>query len=345
MLASIAKDVFGRYKTMRGFHVRRRWGWDCHGLPIENMIEKRLGLKSKKDIEAMGVEKFNETCRSAVLETADAWKDYIERIGRWVEFDNAYMTMDNSFMESVWWALKQMWDKELIYEGRKVLMYCPRCETPLAKAEVAMDNSYKTITEEVVTVKFKVKNPEKNNLPDNTCILAWTTTPWTLPSNVALAVNKDIDYQLVKQGEETLILAKDRTVYLGLSDSPQHLSKKSSDLVASQRQTFLRDVAASSAGEFKGKDLVGLEYEPLYEIPAVKNSGKKSRYVVSADFVTTEDGTGIVHIAPMHGEDDYNVGVRYDLPIIPLLDSNGHFNKDAPEFIQGFYLKKRGEIC
>ena len=134
----------------------------------------------------MGVEKFNETCRSAVLETAGAWKEYIERVSRWVEFDNAYMTMDNSFMESVWWALKQMWDKELIYEGRKVLMYCPRCETPLAKAEVAMDNSYKTITEEAVTVKFKVKNPEKNNLPDNTCILAWTTTPWTLPSNVAL---------------------------------------------------------------------------------------------------------------------------------------------------------------
>ena len=153
-------------------------------------------------------------------------------------------------------------------------------------------------------------------------------------------VNKDIDYQLVKQGEETLILAKDRTVYLGLSDSPQHLSKKSSDLVASQRQTFLRDVAASSAGEFKGKDLVGLEYEPLYEIPAVKSSGKKSHYVVLADFVNTEGGTGIVHIAPMHGEDDYNVGVQYNLPTIPLLDSSGHFQQRSAGIYSRFLFEK-----
>jgi len=314
LLSSIAKDVFCRYKTMRGYHVRRRWGWDCHGLPIENMIEKRLGLKSKKDIEAVGVEKFNETCRSAVLETADAWKEYIERVGRWVEFDNAYMTMDNSFMESVWWALKQLWDKELIYEGRKVLMYCPRCETPLAKAEVAMDNSYKTVTEEAATVKFKVKNPKKHSLPGNTYFLAWTTTPWTLPSNVALAVKEEIDYCLVEQDKENYILAKERLEVL--------------------KEGY------KVSQEFKGKKLVGMEYEPLYDIPAVKNSGKKSHYVVSADFVTTEDGTGVVHIAPMHGEDDYNIGVRYDLPIAPLLDQNGHFNKEAPEFIQGFYLKK-----
>jgi len=314
LLSSIAKDVFCRYKTMRGYHVRRRWGWDCHGLPIENMIEKRLGLKSKKDIEAIGVEKFNETCRSAVLETADAWKEYIERVGRWVEFDNAYMTMDNSFMESVWWALKQLWDKELIYEGRKVLMYCPRCETPLAKAEVAMDNSYKTVTEEAVTVKFKVKNPKKHSLPENTYFLAWTTTPWTLPSNVALAVKEEIDYCLVEQDKENYILAKERLEVL--------------------KEGY------KVSQEFKGKKLVGLEYEPLYDIPAVKNSGKKAHYVVSADFVTTEDGTGIVHIAPMHGEDDYNVGVRYDLPIIPLLDQSGHYNDNAPEIVRGFYLKK-----
>ena len=314
LLSSIAKDVFCRYKTMRGYHVRRRWGWDCHGLPIENMIEKRLGLKSKKDIEAMGVEKFNETCRSAVLETADAWKEYIERVGRWVEFDNAYMTMDNSFMESVWWALKQLWDKELIYEGRKVLMYCPRCETPLAKAEVAMDNSYKTVTEEAVTVKFKVKNPKKDSLPENTYFLAWTTTPWTLPSNIALAIKEEIDYCLIEQDKENYILAKERLAVL------------------KEGYKVLQ--------EFKGKKLVGIEYEPLYDIPAVKNSNKKFYYVVSADFVTTEDGTGIVHIAPMHGEDDYNVGVRYDLPIVPLLDQSGHYNNNAPEIVRGSYLKK-----
>ena len=317
LLASIVKDIFGRYKTMRGFNVRRRWGWDCHGLPIENMIEKRLGLKTKKDIEAMGVEKFNETCRSAVLETAGAWKEYIERVGRWVEFDNSYMTMDNSFMESVWWALKQIWDKGLLYEGLKVLMYCPRCETPLAKAELAMDNSYKTMTEEAVTVKFKIKPGQKIGdwaTDDNTYLLAWTTTPWTLAGNTALAVNEEVDYCLVKNGKENYILAKDRAASLGSSDS--------------------------SGSEFKGKNIIGLKYEPLYEISAIKNSGKKAHHVVSADFVTTEEGTGIVHIAPMHGEDDYNAGVKYNLPIIPLIDASGHFNENAPAFIQEFYLKK-----
>ena len=327
LLSSIAKDVFCRYKTMRGFHVRRRWGWDCHGLPIENMIEKRLGLKSKKDIEAMGVEKFNEACRSAVLETADAWKEYISKIGRWVEFDDAYKTMDNSFMESVWWALKQIWDKGLLYEGRKVLPYCPRCETPLAKAEIAMDNSYKTVTDEAVIVKFKLKPGQKIGewtTDDNAYILAWTTTPWTLPSNMALAVNEEIDYVAVEQGEEKYILAEKR-----------------SDVLKNEYKALQK---------IKGKDLLNFEYEPLYEISAVKNSGsprkdlgeagKKSHYVVLADFVTTEDGTGVVHIAPMHGEDDYNVGVQYNLPMIPLLDQSGHFNDNAPEIVRGFYIKK-----
>ena len=317
LLSSVAKDLFCRYKTMQGFHVRRRWGWDCHGLPIENMIEKKLGLKSKKDIEAMGVEKFNETCRSAVLETADAWKEYISKIGRWVEFDDAYKTMDNSFMESVWWALKQIWDKGLLYEGRKVLPYCPRCETPLAKAEIAMDNSYKTVTDEAVTVKFKLKSGQKIGnwtTDDSTYILAWTTTPWTLPGNVALAVNEEIEYCLVDNGEEKYILAKER---LAVLKEGYKISQ-----------------------EFKGKDLLNLEYESLYETPAVKNSNKKYHYVVLADFVTTEDGTGVVHIAPMHGEDDYNVGVQYDLPMIPLLDQTGHFNDSAPEIVRGFYLKK-----
>lgn len=317
LLSSVAKDLFCRYKTMRGYHVRRRWGWDCHGLPIENMIEKRLGLKNKKDIEAMGVEKFNEACRSAVLETADAWKEYVSKIGRWVEFDDAYMTMDNSFMESVWWALKQIWDKELLYEGRKVLPYCPRCETPLAKAEVAMDNSYKNITDEATTIKFKLKAGQKIGewtTDDNAYILAWTTTPWTLPGNTALAVSEEFDYCLVGYGKENYILAKERLAVL-----------------KEEYKIFQ---------EFNGKFLVGLEYEALYEISAVKNSGKKSHYVVSAEFVTTEDGTGVVHIAPMHGEEDYGVGVQCDLPMIPLLDQTGHFNDNAPEFVRGFYLKK-----
>lgn len=319
LLASIAKDVFGRYKTMQGYHVRRRWGWDCHGLPIENMIEKRLGLKSKKDIETMGIEKFNEICRSAVLETAGDWKKYIERIGRWVDFDNSYKTMDNDYIESVWWALKQIWDKGLLYEGRKVLMYCPRCETPLAKAEVAMDNSYKTATVEAITVKFKLKPGQKigNWITDeSTYILAWTTTPWTLPGNIALAVNSDVGYCLIgnNQNQEKYILAKSISATLKI------------------KYKILK--------EFNGGSLSGLTYEPLYEILAVKNSGKKSHHVIRGGFVTDEEGTGVVHINPMHGEDDYDIGVKYDLPVIPLLDQGGRFNNDAPEFIRGFYLKK-----
>ncbi|MBM2818147.1 MAG: isoleucyl-tRNA synthetase, isoleucyl-tRNA synthetase, partial [Parcubacteria group bacterium] len=329
LLSSIAKDVIPRYKTMRGYHVRRRWGWDCHGLPIENMIEKRLGLKSKKEIEAMGVGKFNDTCRSAVLETAHDWKNYVERIGRWVHFDNSYMTMDNSYIESVWWALKEIHKKDLLYEGRKVLMYCPRCETPLAKAEVAMDNSYKIVTEEALTVKFKLYPGHKVGdwgTDDSMYVLAWTTTPWTLPSNVALAINQELVY-----------------CKLNLKSKISNLKNEDKEneyiILAKERLSILSE-PYDIVDEFFGEKLVGLEYEPLYEISAVKSSEKKSHYVVSADFVTTEDGTGVVHIAPMHGEDDYSVGVKYDLPMFPLLDQSGHFNESAPEFIKGFYIKK-----
>ncbi len=340
LLSSIAKDVIPRYKTMQGHHVRRRWGWDCHGLPIENMIEKRLGLKTKKEIEAIGVGKFNETCRSAVLETADDWKNYVDRIGRWVDFDNAYMTMDNSYIESVWWALKEIHKKDLLYEGRKVLMYCPRCETPLAKAEVAMDNSYKTVTEEAMTVKFKLKSGQKIGdwtTDDSSYILAWTTTPWTLPSNVALAINEEIDYVLVQVFKQSHTLQINESAPLA-KDFP------SANYIIAKNKW--EEVVEEKIGgnvkknKFKGKKLVGLEYEPLYEILAVKNSDKKSHYVVSADFVTTLDGTGVVHIAPIYGEEDYNIGLKNNLPMVPFLDQSGHFNENAPEFIKGFYLKK-----
>lgn len=314
LLSSVIKDVIPRYKTMRGFYVRRRWGWDCHGLPIEHMVEKELGLKTKKDVEAMGVEQFNRACRESVLRYTREWKDTIERIGRWVEFENAYKTMDATYMESVWWALKQLHEKELLYEGRKVLLYCPRCETPLAKAEVAMDNSYKDITEESVTVKFKVCEPEAHGLPENTYLLAWTTTPWTLPGNVALAVGKDIEYALVTQGGGVLVVAE----------------KLAKDI-------FGDEVVIQKV--IKGKDLISLEYEPLFDISAVKNTGKKAWYVADADFVSTEEGTGIVHTAVIYGEDDYNLGKRIDLPMVPLLDASGRFNQDAPESIRGMYFK------
>ncbi|MFA5888931.1 MAG: class I tRNA ligase family protein [Candidatus Paceibacterota bacterium] len=318
LLGSIAKDLIPRYKTMRGYSVRRRWGWDCHGLPIENLVEKKLGLKHKKDIEEMGIEKFNEECRSQVLTYVHDWKVYIDRVARWVDFEGSYKTMDSSYTESIWWALKQMNDKGLLYEGRKVLLYCPRCETPLSKAEIAMDNSYKDITEEAVTIKFKIKNPEKHKLPQNTYLLAWTTTPWTLPGNVALAVGNDIEYQVMKKGQETYVVS-----------------------TQVWKQGILGEFGNLAIGDVrKGADLVGLEYEPLYEIPVVKNSGKKAWYVTSADFVNTEEGTGIVHTAVIYGEDDYQLGLKVDLPMVPLLLPNGEFNNEAPEFIRGMYVKK-----
>jgi isoleucyl-tRNA synthetase len=316
LLSSVIKDVVPRYKTMRGFRVHRRWGWDCHGLPIENMIEKELGLKSKKDILEIGIAIFNEACRKSVLRYARDWKKYVERIGRWVHFESAYMTMDNSYIESVWWFLKNMHDKELLYEGRKVLLYCPRCETPLAKAEVAMDNSYQDVTEESVYVKFKIKNPEKHNLPQNTSLLAWTTTPWTLPSNMALAVGKNIHYVVVKTQEENhLVFAKDR------------------------RDALYRD--AEVVKELTGEELLGISYEPLFLLEKVAIAKKtKMHTVLPADFVTTEDGAGIVHIAPMYGEDDYQLGLANDLPMVPLLDASGHFTHDAPKQVAGDYFKK-----
>lgn len=312
ILSSTTKDVFGRYKTMQGFYVRRRWGWDCHGLPIENLVEKELGVSGKKDIEEkIGVAKFNQVCRDKVLTYIHEWKKMVDRIGRWVDFDNSYKTMNSTYMESVWWALKTLWDKGLVYEGKKVLMYCPHCETPVSKAEVSMDNSYRDVTEEAVTVKFPITNSQ---FP-NTYILAWTTTPWTLPGNVALAVGEKIMYVLASVGGEKYILA------------------------AELASTVLRGQECKIEKEFLGKELVGLEYEPLYEIPAAKALGKKGWYVVPADFVTTQDGTGIVHTAVMYGEDDYNLGLKLDLPATQLLDSKGVFNKEAPQFIRGKYFK------
>lgn len=311
LLSSIIKDVVPRYKTMRGYKVRRRWGWDTHGLPIENLVEKELGLKTKKEIEEIGIAKFNETARSFVLRYVHDWKRYIDRIGRWVDYENSYKTMDNTYIGSVWWALKEMDTKGLLYEGKKVLMYCTHCETPLAKAEIAADNTYKDITEEAITVKFKVKPGQKVgdwDVTDNTYILAWTTTPWTLPGNVALAVGTDIEYLLTQYQGVTLISAT------GSGITGNDIGKK-----------------------VRGRDLIGIEYEPVFDVPQLKS--EKSYKVQTADFVTTKDGTGIVHIAPMYGEDDFQLGQREGLPMVQLLNANGTYNDSAPEFIRGIYLR------
>ncbi|MCX6741176.1 MAG: class I tRNA ligase family protein, partial [Candidatus Parcubacteria bacterium] len=319
ILSSVIKDVVPRYWTMKGYSVPRRWGWDCHGLPIENIVEKELKISGKKQIETIGIDKFNETCRSKVLTYTQEWKKMVDRIGRWIDFDNSYKTMDATYMESVWWALKTVWDKGLIYEGRKVLMYCPRCETPVSKAEVAMDDSYKDITEESVTVKFKVKDPQKHDLPSNTYILAWTTTPWTLPANVALAVGKEMIYVLVKQNDQHYLLAHELVDKIITGDYTEE-------------------------NKFTGADLIGLEYEPLIDIPALTKTGKPAWYVTDADFVSTEEGTGVVHTAVVYGEEDYNLGLKKDLPVVPLLDEKGIFNAEAPDLIRGLYFKDSEKV-
>ncbi len=326
ILSSVTKDLFPRFWTMQGKRVRRRWGWDCHGLPIETLVEKELGISGKKQIEEKGVKVFNETARSMVLGYASKWQEMVDRIGRWVEFEDSYKTMDGAYMESVWWALKSAWDKGLIYEGRKVLMYCPRCETPVSNAEIQMDNSYRDVTEKSVIAKFKLKSGQKfgnYTTGDSAYILAWTTTPWTLPGNVALAVGKNIEYTALRiKGEEGLLISASELIEKNFKD-------KETEIVHSR---------------IKGSDLEGLEYEPLYEIEAVKNSGNKAWYVASADFVTTEDGTGVVHTAVIYGEDDFALGMELDLPQVPLLDSSGHYNLEAPEFLKGKFIKDAEEV-
>ncbi|MGH7141591.1 MAG: class I tRNA ligase family protein [Minisyncoccia bacterium] len=330
LLSSIIKDVVPRYKTMRGYRVERRWGWDCHGLPIENLIEKKLGLKTKKDIEKIGIDVFNEAAHDSVLQFEHEWEQYIDRVGRFVDFRNSYKTMDNEYIESVWWALKKLHEKNLLYEGRKVLMYCPHCETPLAKAEIAADNTYKDITEEAVTVKFKLTNPKKIGLTGDVFLIAWTTTPWTLPGNVALAVGKDIQYQIVRRqtldgpGTEYYIAAAERMVNV-LTDNGHF------DLKPDRNSLWL-----------KGSDLVGLQYEPLFDVSALKSD--KSYQVYAADFVNTDEGTGIVHAAVMYGEDDYALGVRENLPQVQLLDAGAHYNDAAPQFVRGEYIKKAEKV-
>ena len=323
ILASVLKDAVPRYWTMQGRYVRRIWGWDCHGLPIENIAEAEIGIKSKNEIEKMGVKKFNDFCRSKVLTYASEWKRTVERIARWTEFDDSYKTMDNDYIESVWWAFKQLYEKGFVYEGEKILMYCPRCATPLSKSEIAMDNSYKTINDSSITVKFKLKE-------EDAFVLAWTTTPWTLPSNLALAVNSDYDYVYVKD-------SLDGTVYV--------LAK---ELIG---RYFKNEEEYKILKIVKGKDLQGKNYEPLFPyFEDAKNAFK----IIVGDFVTAEDGTGIVHIAPAFGEDDYNIGKENGLPLVQPVDDQGKFTDDVVDY-SGEYvfdankkiieaLKKEGKI-
>ncbi len=323
ILGSITKDIYGRFWSMKGHYVRRVWGWDCHGLPIENIAEQGLKINSKDEIEKMGVKKFNDYCRKCVMDYAYEWEKVIDRIGRWVDMKDSYKTMDNEYIESVWWAFKQLWEKGFIYQGERVLMYCPRCSTPLAKAEIAMDNSYKNIKEESVVVKFKLKE-------ENVYALAWTTTPWTLPSNLALAVNPNLDYVYIKDESngETYLMGKDAI------------------------SQFYKDKAGYKiVKEIKGGKLEGKEYEPLF--PYFKDTKNAFKFLVG-DFVTSEDGTGIVHTAPAFGEDDYNVCKKYNIPLVQPVDARGGFTEEIKDFSGRFvhdtnidiikFLKNQGKV-
>jgi len=343
LLQSVIKDAIPRYKTMQGFYVERQWGWDCHGLPIENIVEKELGTKTKKEIVAMGVKKFNDLCRKQIFTFMHEWETIIPRFGRWADMAHPYRTMDFEYMQSEWWAFKELYKKGLIYEDYRSMHICPRCETTLSQGEVS--EGYKDIKDLSATVKFKVKNPEKHGLPANTYILAWTTTPWTLPGNVALAVGKDINYVITEIENENYILAE--KVLDEAQLDPNHSYHNKLGLYAEP----IKDNESQDKNLYKisnvvkGKDLVGLEYEPLFNFYAKDENLKNKENgwkVYVADFVNTEDGTGIVHIAPAFGEDDMKLGKKENLPFVQHVKMDGTFKEETGE-LAGWDLKPRAD--
>jgi isoleucyl-tRNA synthetase len=313
LLQSVIKDAIPRYKTMRGFYVERQWGWDCHGLPIENIVEKQLGTKSKKDIVAMGVKKFNDLCREQIFTFIHEWETVIPRFGRWADMVHPYKTMDFEYMQSEWWAFKELYKKGLIYEDYRSMHICPRCETTLSQGEVA--EGYKDVKDLSAIAKFKILGEP------STYFLAWTTTPWTLAGNVALAVGREIEYAKVKVGEDIFILAKSRI------------------------EEVLKEKQYETMATLKGTDLVGIKYEPLFDF-YVKNRDLKNHEngwkVYAGDFVTTDEGTGIVHIAPAFGTDDMLLGKKENLPFIQHVKMDGTFTQDNGEF-SGLDLKPRAK--
>ena len=297
LLVSTVKDTMGRFHTMKGQRVERRWGWDCHGLPAEVYVEKTLGISNKKEIGTkISVSDYVKECRAAMVRTGTEWEDTIERIGRWVEFKGAYKTMDNNYMESVWWAFKRLYEEGKIYEGEKILVYCTKDATPISKSEVAMENSYQIDTDPSLFVYFKLEDEDEY-------LLAWTTTPWTLPANMVLAVNRDVDYSLVAYGDKKFYVASDRVEKVMTDEKHQPLEY-------------------SIVKTIKGSELTGKRFEPLFE-----NRGPAAHKILHADFVTTDDGTGIVHIAPAYGEDDYELCRKNDVPVLSLVDGDGNYTE------------------
>ena len=314
LVASLMKDIVPRYFTMQGYRVERRWGWDCHGMPIENIVEEKLGLKTKKDIENIGVDKFNETCRQSVLTYAEEWKKVIERFGRWVDMDNAYRTMDPDYMETIWWVFKELWDKGLIYEDYKAMHICPRCETTLSQFEVS--EGYKDVEDLAVTAKFELKNEPK------TYVLAWTTTPWTLIGNVALAIGENIEYVKFEiKNSQNL-----DGVYIASRNYFEKLKTKFENEKSQASLNFIESVPVEK--------LVNQNYLPLFDYYLEKPLANKEKLytIQTADFVTVEDGTGVVHIAPAFGEEDMMLGKEKKLPFIQHVGLDGRFKEEVVDF-------------
>ena len=307
VLARAFKDIFPRYKTMRGYHVSRRGGWDTHGLPVEIEVEKKLGFKNKRDIEEYGIGKFNELCRESAFTYIKDWEKLTDRIGYWVDFDTAYITYKNEYIESIWSILKNFWDRDLLYQGYKVVPYCPRCGTPLSDHEVAQ--GYKEVSDPSLFVRMRLIDK-----PD-TSLLVWTTTPWTLPANVAVAAGENVDYVKVHreldEGEEWLILAE------ALLDK------------------VFGDEKVTVVERFKGKELKGVQYQPLFTFLPTE---KPAHYVILGEFVTTEDGSGLVHIAPAFGQDDMQVSQENDLPVLCTVAPDGSFISEVKDWA-GLFVK------
>ncbi len=319
ILITTIKDTVLRYWTMKGYQVPRRVGWDCHGLPVENLIEKELGIKNKKEIEKLGIEKFNRACRNSVFRCVKDFEETLKRVGRWADYKAAYATLDSEYIESVWWVFRQLWQEDLVYKDYRVSTYCPRCGTSLSNFEVNL--GYKDVKDPSIFIKFRIQNSKLRIA--NSYFLVWTTTPWTLPGNTALAINSKAKYLLIKQAGENYILAEKRK-----------------EVLKGKYQVIK---------EFLGKDLIGLRYEPLFDsllkqkpVPNQTSSSlgikniENAFQVLPADFVSLKDGTGIVHIAVMYGEEDFQLGKKFNLPFHHTVDQEGFFKKEVKEFAGQF---------
>lgn len=317
LLSSVTKDAVPRFWTMRGKRVERRWGWDCHGLPAENFVEKQLGITDRREIGTKWpLATYIEKAKASMVANSEAWESTIDRIGRWVDFRGAYRTMDKNYMESVWWAFKTLYDKGLIFEGRKVLMYDTKFSTPVSKAEVMMDNdAYQEVTDPSVFVKFKVVSEGELQ---GAYLLAWTTTPWTLPANLVLAVNEKLTYGLYQVGEEKIVT-----------------------LVKTAAEVFEGEYELLK--ELSGAELVGLEYQPLMENFSREERQKDTYHVLTAEYVSDEDGTGIVHIAPAYGEADYDLALAHEVDFVDLLDEQGYYVESAEKWLMDLGVRKTDE--